>query len=91
MRYTNSPLVAHSVARLAIVNAPRGFTAIWNVMKPWIAKETAAKVSIMGSDYKSKLLEIIDPENLPAFLGGDRKSTRLNSSHSGESRMPSSA
>ena len=23
--------------------------------------------------------------------GGDRKSTRLNSSHSGESRMPSSA
>ena len=26
-----------------------------------------------------------------AFLNGDRKSTRLNSSHSGESRMPSSA
>ena len=58
------------MARLAIVNAPRGFSAIWNVMKPWIAKETAAKVTIMGSDYKSKLLEIIDPENLPAFLGG---------------------
>ena len=33
--------------------------------------------------------------NLPVFIfccsGGDRKSTRLNSSHSGESRMPSSA
>ena len=28
----------------------------------------------------------------PGYLvGGDRKSTRLNSSHSGESRMPSSA
>ena len=26
-----------------------------------------------------------------AIIGGDRKSTRLNSSHSGESRMPSSA
>ena len=26
-----------------------------------------------------------------AFVGKDRKSTRLNSSHSGESRMPSSA
>ena len=25
------------------------------------------------------------------FINGDRKSTRLNSSHSGESRMPSSA
>ena len=28
---------------------------------------------------------------LPVFDGEDRKSTRLNSSHSGESRMPSSA
>ena len=27
----------------------------------------------------------------PIQLDGDRKSTRLNSSHSGESRMPSSA
>ena len=31
------------------------------------------------------------PMYLPVLLGGDRKSTRLNSSHSGESRMPSSA
>lgn len=59
-----------TVARLAIVNAPRGFSAIWNVMKPWIAKETAAKVNIMGSDYKSKLLELIDADALPARLGG---------------------
>ncbi|TBU47765.1 CRAL/TRIO domain-containing protein [Dichomitus squalens] len=59
-----------TVARLAIVNAPRGFTAIWNVMKPWIAKETAAKVTIMGSDYKSKLLDFIDADSLPTYLGG---------------------
>ena len=42
------------------MNAPRGFAAIWNVMKPWIAKETAAKVSIMGSDYRARLLELVD-------------------------------
>ncbi|KAI1789591.1 CRAL/TRIO domain-containing protein [Ganoderma leucocontextum] len=59
-----------TVARLAIVNAPRGFATIWNVMKPWIAKETAQKVTIMGADYQHKLLEIIDPESLPAYLGG---------------------
>ena len=37
----------------------------------------------IGGDYMSAA----------SFLGisGDRKSTRLNSSHSGESRMPSSA
>ena len=52
------------------MNAPRGFATIWNVMKPWIAKETAQKVTILGSDYQSKLLEIIDPDALPASLGG---------------------
>ena len=52
------------------MNAPRGFSTIWNVMKPWIAKETASKVSIHGSDYKSHLLELIDADALPAALGG---------------------
>ena len=35
-----------------------------------------------------------DPEReklLPLWVAEDRKSTRLNSSHSGQSRMPSSA
>lgn len=39
-------------------------------MKPWIAKETAQKVAIMGSDYQHKLLEFIDADSLPATLGG---------------------
>lgn len=58
------------MAQLAIVNAPMGFSTIWNVMKPWLAKETAAKISIYGSDYKKALLELIDPEALPTSLGG---------------------
>ena len=39
-------------------------------------------------DYRSEqeMFEIID-----SFIETDRKSTRLNSSHSGQSRMPSSA
>ena len=32
-----------------------------------------------------------DPDDIDGGLRADRKSTRLNSSHSGESRMPSSA
>ena len=38
---------------------------------------------------KSTLIKLILKEEEPT--SGDRKSTRLNSSHSGESRMPSSA
>ena len=39
-------------------------------MKPWLSKETAAKVDILGSDYKDVLLDLVDPENLPSSLGG---------------------
>ena len=41
----------------------------------------------------AKLTNSSELEQLPNFERGskDRKSTRLNSSHSGESRMPSSA
>ena len=42
----------------------------------------------MGNFVQTPALGIV----MMLFLGfGDRKSTRLNSSHSGESRMPSSA
>ncbi|CDO71436.1 hypothetical protein BN946_scf184909.g30 [Trametes cinnabarina] len=59
-----------TMAQLAIVNAPMGFSAIWNVMKPWLAKETVAKVAIYGSDYRKHLLELIDEDALPQSLGG---------------------
>ncbi|KAI0822248.1 CRAL/TRIO domain-containing protein [Trametes gibbosa] len=59
-----------TMAQLAIVNAPMGFSTIWNAMKPWLAKETVAKVAIYGSDYRRALLELIDPDALPAALGG---------------------
>ena len=34
---------------------------------------------------------LMDINNINSSIEGDRKSTRLNSSHSGQSRMPSSA
>jgi len=59
------------MGQLAIINAPSTFTVIWNAIKPWLSKETAAKVDILGSDYKDVLLNLVDAENLPASLGGD--------------------
>ncbi|KAI6147488.1 CRAL-TRIO domain-containing protein [Pisolithus tinctorius] len=58
------------MAKLAIVNAPSSFTFIWSVVKPWLSKETAEKVDVLGSDYQSVLLELVDAENLPTTLGG---------------------
>ena len=45
-------------------------------------KELAARVSLSSTPVF---------ERLKRLESGDRKSTRLNSSHSGQSRMPSSA
>ena len=44
-----------------------------------------------ATDVKAKIEANAVNVKVRAGEGGDRKSTRLNSSHSGESRMPSSA
>ncbi|KAI6014866.1 CRAL-TRIO domain-containing protein [Pisolithus microcarpus] len=59
-----------TMAKLAIVNAPSSFTFIWSFVKPWLAKETAEKVDVLGSDYQDVLLQLVDAENLPTTLGG---------------------
>ncbi|KAJ3775527.1 CRAL-TRIO domain-containing protein [Lentinula raphanica] len=59
-----------TMGRLIILNAPSTFTIIWNAIRPWIAKETANKVDILGADYREKLLELVDEENLPWAVGG---------------------
>src|SRR6056297_3803999 len=48
------------------------------------------RVELIGDDDPLELLDRHGEMPLPPYIG-DRKSTRLNSSHSGESRMPSSA
>ena len=57
-------------AQIIIINAPVYFTAIWAIVKPWLAKETAAKVDILGANYQEVLLRDIAPESLPEYLGG---------------------
>ena len=50
--------------------------------------ELAAQVD---RDYAGKDVLLVGVLNGAVMIMADRKSTRLNSSHSGESRMPSSA
>lgn len=42
------------------------------MIKPWLDEKTRNKIVIIGSGYKSKLLEFIDEENLPEFLDGGK-------------------
>lgn len=58
------------LGKMFIVNAPLVFYGVWNMIKPWIDERTRNKISILGSSFKKELLEYIDEENLPDFLGG---------------------
>jgi len=58
------------MGKFYIINAPYLFSTVWKFIKPWLDEVTVAKIDILGSDYKTKLLTQIPEENLPADLGG---------------------
>ncbi|XP_046460828.1 SEC14-like protein 2 [Daphnia pulex] len=61
------------VRRIFVINAPKLFTVIYNILKPFVAQETQAKMRIFGcnkEEWKAALLEEIDADQLPAFYGG---------------------
>ncbi|KIY52580.1 hypothetical protein FISHEDRAFT_35007 [Fistulina hepatica ATCC 64428] len=58
------------MGKFYIINAPWAFSAVWRIIKPWLDEVTVAKIDIIGSDYKDKLLQQIEAENLPVEFGG---------------------
>lgn len=59
-----------SMGKFYIINAPWTFSTVWAFVKPWLDEVTVAKIDIIGSGYKDKLLAQIPAENLPRDLGG---------------------
>ena len=56
---------------MIVINAPYGFSAIWNIIRTWLSKETADKIVIFSAgDSQDALLRAIDVEDLPEVYGG---------------------
>lgn len=63
------------LGKMIVINAPSIFGIIWNFLKPLIDDRTAKKISIYthNDDWKSVLFDLVDPDQLPKFLGGSPK------------------
>ena len=51
-----------------VVRAPWAATAAWRLISPLLPAATRAKVSILGADYLSFLLQKVDASSLPPHL-----------------------
>ena len=62
-----------SLHKMFIVNAPKIFRVVWAVVRTFLDKRTRDKIAILGGrdEYLPHLLEEIDAQNLPRFLGGE--------------------
>lgn len=58
---------------MMLVNASYFFSAVWAIVRPFLDEKTASKIQVERSGYLKKLLEYIDKENIPDFLGGECK------------------
>lgn len=61
------------MGKMYILNAPMLFSAVWSLISPLLNAVTVSKISILGSSYKSNVLELINEGMLPDFLGGTVK------------------
>ena len=53
------------------VNTPMMFRGVWAILKNFLDEKTRAKIQILGTNFLPTLLEVIDADNIPKFLGGN--------------------
>ncbi|RHZ67557.1 SEC14 family lipid-binding protein [Aspergillus thermomutatus] len=58
------------LGKLYLINAPWGFSSVFNVVKGFLDPVTVQKIHVLGSGYKKELLEQVPAENLPVEFGG---------------------
>ena len=58
------------MGQLFIVDAPWVFSGVYAVAKGFLDPKTRKKIQIIGAKYHKQIIELVEPEKLPKFLGG---------------------
>ncbi|KAI3726767.1 hypothetical protein L1987_66571 [Smallanthus sonchifolius] len=64
---TNYP---DTLCQMFIINAGQGFKMLWNMVQSFLEPKAKSKIHVLGTKFRSTLLEVIDASELPEFLGG---------------------
>ncbi|KAE8702236.1 putative phenylalanine--tRNA ligase alpha subunit [Hibiscus syriacus] len=56
--------------RLQKINGDNYPRLLWSTVKSFLDPNTTTKIHVLGNDYQSKLLEVIDASELPEIFGG---------------------
>ena len=58
------------LGKMYLINAPWGFSTVFNVVKGFLDPVTVQKIHVLGSGYQKDLLAQVPKENLPKQFGG---------------------
>ena len=61
--------------RVYVINAPKIFSVLYSMLKPFMHEKTKNKIQIFGHDskqWRTAIQEDFDPEELPACYGGTK-------------------
>ena len=58
------------LGKLYLINAPWGFSPVFNVVKGFLDAVTVSKIHVLGGNYQTELLAQVPAENLPNQFGG---------------------
>ncbi|KAL4969683.1 SEC14 family lipid-binding protein [Aspergillus stella-maris] len=58
------------LGKMYLINAPWGFSGVWNIVKGYLDPVTVEKIHVLGSGYQTDLLKQVPAENLPKAYGG---------------------
>uniref|UniRef100_A0A7S0FGZ2 CRAL-TRIO domain-containing protein n=1 Tax=Pyrodinium bahamense TaxID=73915 RepID=A0A7S0FGZ2_9DINO len=70
-----------TLAKHFFVNVPLVFMGLWRMIRGWLDPVTAAKMHLLGSNFKEALLQHIEADQLPREYGGTNDLDLLRLEH----------